>query len=197
MDAAAAAEVVWERGGDYGLDQELYDAFIGSGSATARALAHRAVDLLATQDDGDDVAAWQTTLQLLLRLSALYPDALDGMHGRLADLRIYEDAGMSPYRLFHRADAATRDRLLALLGASRSSSDPTSLVTGLLASLAWLDDDTVKESFRAWITAPPAWLPASRSDWAVRWLSFFRRMPAGRLPAPVNDARCTTPVGRT
>jgi hypothetical protein len=105
-------------------------------------LATGAAELLA----GHTALDRELAERMLLFLACLVPDALHGLHERLARQGV-----LHPGELFRDAGADTRDLLLAQLPEAGEA------VPFLLTALAWIGDAVVRIRFRDWSTAPPPW----------------------------------------
>jgi hypothetical protein len=107
-----------------------------------RELAAGAAELLA----GHTALDRELAERMLLLLACLVPDALRGVHERLAALGVFH-----PGELFRGAGAEARDRFLARLP---EAGEETPL---LLSALAWIGDEVVRVRFREWSRTPPLW----------------------------------------
>lgn len=165
------------------VPQRVVDAYRQLDDAQGRALARHTLDLIeVTPADGrEHLARREAGLNLVARLACFVPGVLQGMHSRLVGQGLHDEFGapmsLDPHVAFHRADADARDLLISSLGdASIALSDGRYPGTRL-ESLAWVDDDVVREVFSSWIRSPPSWLPSRYTGSAAEWLSWI--IPVG------------------
>lgn len=112
------------------------------GPDDGRELAAGAAELLA----GHTALDRELAERMLLLLACLVPDALRGVHERLAALGVFH-----PGELFRGAGTEARDRFLARLP-DAGEAGPL-----LLTALAWIGDEVVRVRFREWSRTPPPW----------------------------------------